>query len=75
MCCNLIRAEVEWLVLSSEFDDSCSTISKILDENVTNSNSSEECFDFGKGISGTLFDNHIDASWVCHASVNIASMT
>ena len=50
-------------------------MSEILDKNMTNSNSSEEHFDFGKSVAGTPFANGIDMSGVFYASFDIASMT
>ena len=55
MHCDLIGAKVKQLVFVSEFDDSCGMMSEILDKNTTNSDSSEEHFDFGKRVAGTPF--------------------
>ena len=74
LCCNLIRAKVEQLVFVGEFDDGCSVMSEISDKNVTNSNCSKERFDFSKRVAGTPFADCINASWVCHASVDVVSM-
>ena len=75
MCCNLIGDKVEWLVFVGEFDDGCSMMSEISDKNMTNSNSSEEHFDFGETVAGTPFADCIDTSQVCHVFVNVASIT